>query len=81
MWDVKKGVNTLIDMLSRFIFTMWDVVKSQGKIDPLSWMSHFNTYEKRKYSRVKKEFLVGRIFALFEFNSSQKIVHNCTCVQ
>jgi len=52
-----------------------------NKIDPLSWMSSFSTYGERKYSRTKKEFLVDRIFALFEFNSSQKIAHNCTCVQ
>ena len=34
------------------------------------------TIEGRRYSRAKKEFLVDRIFALFKFNSSQKIVLN-----
>jgi len=30
----------------------------------------------KKYSQAKKEFLVDRIFALFEFNSSQKSLLN-----
>ena len=32
------------------------------------------TIEGRKYSRAKKEFLVDKIFVLFEFNLSQEVL-------